>query len=195
MWQLKAALPSSQSSRKKEIFSPDWSCPITAGARLSTLFSYCSGEEVLFFSTCFINASSWQPPSTVNKQHLRHLSRPQRILLHAASTQSLPPPSSVKISPEAVTRNNIIMGSFTPLSFRIFGSARGPFFRSHHIHLHPLEPKTLFNIFQTHVCITHQPRVSGVFFSCLTTASSKDSFLGCILPSARSTPRKHANLL
>ena len=46
MWQLKATLPSSQSSRKRDIFAPDWSCSITFGARPSTWCSHCSGEEV-----------------------------------------------------------------------------------------------------------------------------------------------------
>ena len=32
--------------REREIFSPDWSCPITFRARLSTLCSRCSDEEV-----------------------------------------------------------------------------------------------------------------------------------------------------
>ena len=46
VWQLKATCASSQSSRKREIFSPDWSCPITIRARLSRLRSHCSNEEV-----------------------------------------------------------------------------------------------------------------------------------------------------
>ena len=40
MWQLKATLASSQSSRKREILSPDQFCPIAFRARLSTLCSH-----------------------------------------------------------------------------------------------------------------------------------------------------------
>ena len=63
------------------------------------------------------------------------------------------------------------MGSFNPPSFRVFRSARGRFFRGHHMHQLPSEPKALFKIFWTHVCITRcQPRVSGgicLFHHCL----------------------------
>ena len=44
MWQLKTTLPSSQSSKKREIFSPDWSCSTTFRSKLSTLCSHRSGK-------------------------------------------------------------------------------------------------------------------------------------------------------
>ena len=46
MRQLSPTLAKSQSSRTREIFAPDWSCPITFRARLSTLCSHCSDNEV-----------------------------------------------------------------------------------------------------------------------------------------------------
>ena len=98
------------------------------------------------------------------------------MLLYAASTLSLPPPLFVKLSLEAVTRNNVIIGSFNPFSFRIFGSARGRFFRGHDMHQFPCEPKTIFKIFRTRVCITRcQPRVSGGF--CLLQNCLKQGFI------------------
>ena len=45
------------------------------------------------------------------------------------------------------------------------------------MHLLPLKPDTLFNIFWTHVCITrYQPRVSGC--SCLLQICFQQGFLG-----------------
>ena len=44
--QLKATLASSESSTKREIFSPDWSCTTAFRARPSTLCSQCSDEGV-----------------------------------------------------------------------------------------------------------------------------------------------------
>ena len=65
---------------------------------------------LFFFSASFLRDSSWQPSSTVTKQHLRQLQlipflyllfslSTTRTLLCAASTQSLPPPSSVNFFP------------------------------------------------------------------------------------------------
>ena len=87
-----------------------WFVPFLAGATLSRNLPPTTQEPtidfLLFFSTCFFR-DSWQPSSTVTRQHLRLASahsipvsprvfRPQKTLLCAVSTQSLPPPPSVK---------------------------------------------------------------------------------------------------
>ena len=50
MWQLKATLASSQSSRKRNTLSPDQCSPMTCRARLSTMCSRKSDEERPFLS-------------------------------------------------------------------------------------------------------------------------------------------------
>ena len=56
MWQLKATLASSQPSRKREIFSPGWSCTVSFRARLST---HCSDEEVPSLSAHDSTSAFW----------------------------------------------------------------------------------------------------------------------------------------
>ena len=50
VWQLEAARPSSQSSRKSATTSPDQSCPTTSMARHSLLCSYTSQPRFSHFA-------------------------------------------------------------------------------------------------------------------------------------------------
>ena len=118
------------------------------------------------------SSSTWQPSSTVTRQHLRHLLPvPCLCLLFFLSLSLL------------TTKDTALCGID---SFWAFRSARRCFFRDHHVHQFPLESKTLFKIFWTHVCITRcQPRVSGC--SCLLQNCFQQGFI----PQSPRVPEVH----
>ena len=90
----------------------------------------------------------------------------QKTLLYVVLTQNLQPHPSVRFFPPRLPLHNHTFFRSTPFDLHV-----DALFRSHHMHHLPWEPKTLFKVFWTHVCITRcYPRVK--------TASSNASFLG-----------------
>ena len=159
-------------------------------------------------SACFLCTPSWQPSSTVTRQHLRQLLLVPflnfllSLSLNKKDTDlcgldlKFATPPSVEISllrlPLATTKSHVLS---IDSSFGPFRPARRCFFSSYHMHQLSLEPEDSFESL-LHTCLRHTPSTKGVWLFMLASRllptrlrSSESSLL-----SARSTKRKHAIL-